>query len=118
MSNALPLLGRRGFRGWDELLADLAAITAAAPPLNRVSVAGTGPKLSLRATGELTLQRAQDRELTVVVDGESLITMNRASVKGAWLAINADHFSLDVDIGPYTDLHIRSPYVFAGASGS
>jgi hypothetical protein len=54
--SALPKLGRRGFRDWSELVADLAAIQAAPAPLNRARVWHYDPAIGgVAPTGRLAV---------------------------------------------------------------
>lgn len=105
----LPAFARRGFRDWEGVGADLAAIAAAAPPGNRASVGGV-----IRDRGAVTAHGALSSELAsgqlmVLVDGAVAAEIPRRLFRGAWLWLRNGEYHLDLDVGVGGSIQISGP---------
>jgi hypothetical protein len=97
----LPVLGRRGFRDWSEVLADLRAIAEAPPPLNQARVWHWDPGVGGVAPIGPLETRMSDDDLIVSVDGEAVVSRSerpfaaagsgsgRATTTSMWTPANA-----------------------------
>lgn len=105
----LPSLGRRGFRHWSEVLADLRAIVDAPAPLNQARVWIYDPAVGgVAPTGVLAAEPAGD-DLILSVDGAAVARLERSTFRGGWLTLSNGRYYLDLDIGQRHPIQVSGP---------
>lgn len=105
----IPAFGRRGFRDWDEMLADLAAIGAAPAPSNHVHVAGVDAAMRGGVSTGALVAEASSSHVALLIDGAEVARLERGAFRGAWLSMHEDRYTLDIDVGVREPIQVSGP---------
>jgi hypothetical protein len=107
--SGVPTIGRRGFRDWYEVLADLAAIATASSPHARARIWMYDPSVGgVAPTGAFAVEASDDHAI-LQIDGTEVAFLDRATFRGGWLSRSDDTYYLDVDVGQRDHIQISWP---------